>query len=91
MSYASAQRKAKLTVTISSDVVNKIDEIAKEKGAARSQVMEIALRDWLLRSKKEVIEKDVASYYLSLRGKEKKEDSEWAVIAAESAKRTWDD
>lgn len=45
-------RKAKLTVTISGDVVNEIDEIAKEKGTPRSQVMEEMLRDWLLQSKR---------------------------------------
>ena len=91
MSYTSTLRKAKLTVTISSDVVNEIDEIAKRKGAARSQVMEEALRDWLLQAKKKAIEKDIEAYYLSLTEKEKKEDREWTKIAAESAKRTWND
>ena len=91
MSYTNTLRKAKLTVTISSDVVNEIDEIAKGKGAARSQVMEEALRDWLLQAKKKAIEKDIEAYYLSLTEKEKKEDREWTKIAAESAKRTWND
>ncbi|MEW6067428.1 MAG: DUF6364 family protein [Nitrospirota bacterium] len=84
-------RKAKLTVTISGDVVNKIDEIAKEKRTPRSQVMEDLLRDSLLRAKKRAIEKDIESYYLSLTEKEKKEDREWTKIASESAKRTWND
>ncbi|GBD99739.1 ribbon-helix-helix protein, copG family [bacterium BMS3Abin07] len=87
----SALRKAKLTVTISGDVVNEIDEIAKEKGTPRSQVMEEMLRDGLLKSKKRAIEKDIEAYYLSLAEKDKKEDREWAKIAAESAKRTWND
>ncbi len=91
MSSASSLRKAKLTVTISGDVVNEIDEIAKEKGTPRSQVMEEALRDWLVRSKKKAIEKDIEAYYLSLTDKEKKEDREWTKIAAESAERAWDD
>jgi len=84
-------RKAKLTVTISGDVVNEIDEIAKERGTPRSQVMEEALRDWLLKSKKRAIEKDIETYYLSLTEKERKEDREWTKIAEESAKRTWND
>jgi len=83
--------KAKLTVTISGDVVNEIDEIAKEKGTPRSQIMEEMLRDWLLKSKKREIEKGIEAYYLSLTEKGKKEDGEWTKIAAESAKRTWDD
>ena len=90
MPSISTLRKAKLTVTISGDVVNKIDEIAKEKGTPRSQVMEDMLRDSLLKSKKRAIEKDIEAYYLSLTEKEKKEDSEWTKIAAESAKSTWD-
>lgn len=52
MSSTNTLRKAKLTVTISGDVVNKIDEIAKGK-KPRSQVMEEILRDWLMKSKKE--------------------------------------
>lgn len=72
-------------------MVNKIDEIAKEKGAPRSQVMEDMLRDSLLKSKKRAIEKDIEVYYLSLTEKERKENREWTKIAAESAKRTWDD
>jgi metal-responsive CopG/Arc/MetJ family transcriptional regulator len=91
MPSTSTRRKAKLTVTISGDVVSEIDEIAKEKGTPRSQIMEEALRDWLLKSKKEAIEKDIEAYYLSLTEKEKKEDREWTKIAAESAKRTWND
>lgn len=91
MPSGSTLRKAKLTVTISGDVVNEIDEIAKEKGTPRSQVMEEMLRDGLLKSKKRAIEKDIEAYYLSLTEKEKKEDREWARIAEESAKRTWND
>jgi metal-responsive CopG/Arc/MetJ family transcriptional regulator len=91
MPSSSALRKAKLTVTISGDVVNEIDEIAKGKGTPRSQVMEEMLRDWLVKSKKREIEKDIEDYYLSLSEKEKKEDREWTNIAAESAKRIWND
>ena len=91
MPSKSILHKTKLTVTISGDVVNKIDKIAKEKGSPRSQIMEEMLRDSLLKSKKRAIEKDIESYYLSLSEKEKKEDREWTKIAEESAKRIWDD
>ena len=84
-------RKTKLTVTISGDVVNEIDEIAREKRTPRSQVMEELLRDSLLKSKKREIEKSIEAYYLSLSEKEKKEDRDWTKIAAESAERTWND
>ncbi|MBI4688917.1 MAG: ribbon-helix-helix protein, CopG family [Nitrospirae bacterium] len=91
MPSTSTLRKAKLTVTISGDVVNKIDEIVKKRRTPRSQVMEEMLRDWLLKSQKREIEKDIEAYYLSISEKERKEDREWTRIAAEGAKRTWDD
>jgi metal-responsive CopG/Arc/MetJ family transcriptional regulator len=91
MPSTSILRKTKLTVTISGDVVNEIDEIAKEKGTPRSRIMEEMLRDSLLKSKKRAIEKDIEAYYLSLSEKEKKEDREWTEIAAESARRRWND
>ena len=91
MPYMSTSRKAKLTVTISGDVVNEIDKIVKEKRTPRSQVMEEMLRDALRKSKKRAIESDIEAYYLSLTEKEKKADREWVKIAAESAKRRWDD
>lgn len=91
MPSTSTSRKTKLTVTISGDVVNEIDEIAKGKQTPRSQVMEEMLRDSLLNYKKRAIEKGIEAYYLSLREKEKKEDREWTEIAAESAKTTWND
>jgi metal-responsive CopG/Arc/MetJ family transcriptional regulator len=91
MPSISALHKSKLTVTISGDVVNEIDVIAKEKGAPRSQVMEEALRYWLRQSRKQAIEKDIEAYYLSRTEKEKKEDSEWVKTTTESARRTWDD
>lgn len=91
MPSTSALRKAKLTVTIRGDVVNEIDQIAREKGIPRSQIMEEMLRDSLLKSKKRTIERDIEAYYLSLPEKEKKEDREWTRIAEESAKRRWDD
>jgi len=91
MSSTSTLRKAKLTITISSDISGEIDEIAREKGTPRSQVMEKILRDWLSRSKKETIEKDIKFYYLSLTEEEKKENRKWAKITSESAKRIWND
>lgn len=91
MLSGSTLRKAKLTVTISGDVVDEIDEIAKEKKAPRSQIMEEMLRDGLLKSKKRAIEKNIEAYYLYLTEKEKNEDREWTRIAEESVKRTWDD
>jgi len=91
MPSAGAFHKAKLTVTISEDVVDRIDEIAKGSGAPRSQVMEEALRYWLHQKKKRKIENDIENYYLALSEEEKAEDSAWVKTAAGHAARTWDD
>ena len=91
MSSLNTMRKAKLTITISSDLFSEIDEIAKGKGTPRSQLMEEILRDWLSVSKKKAIEKDIRAYYLSLTEEEKKENKEWTEVAAESAERNWND
>ena len=91
MSSTSTLRKAKLTITISNDLFSEIDEIARKKGTPRSQVIEEILRDWLSRSKKEAIEKDIKAYYLSLTEEEKKENREWTRITSKSAKRIWND
>lgn len=45
------------------------------------------MSDWLLKSKKMAIEKDIEAYYLSLTENEKKEDREWSKVAAERAKK----
>ena len=87
----STLRKAKLTVTLSGDVVNEIDAIAKEKGTPRSQVMEKILREWLLKFKKIEIERDIEKYYLSLTEKEKEEEKEWRKLSTENAKRIWNE
>lgn len=84
-------RKSRLTVTISGDLVNELDEISTKKGIPRSQLMEEMLRDGLLKSKKSAVENEIKSYYLSLTESEKEEDREWAKIAEASAKRTWND
>jgi metal-responsive CopG/Arc/MetJ family transcriptional regulator len=91
MSSINALHKEKITVTISGAVVGEIDKIAKGKKAPRSQVMEEMLKDWLLNFRKMAIEKEIETYYLSLTEKEKKDDREWTRIAAESAKRAWND
>ncbi|MHB8281064.1 MAG: ribbon-helix-helix domain-containing protein [Candidatus Humimicrobiaceae bacterium] len=91
MSSINTMRKAKLTITISSDLSSEIDKIAKGKGTPRSQLMEEILRDWLAVSKKKAIEKDTKAYYLSFTEEEKRENKEWTEAAAESAKRTWND
>ena len=84
-------RKTKLTVTISNHLAGEIDNLAKERKAPRSRIIEDILRETLQEYKKRNIESEIEEYYLSMTEEEKKENREWSMIAAESAGRRWDD
>lgn len=84
-------RRTKLTITLSGSVIDRIDEIARKRATPRSRIMEEALREWLRNSEKRAMEMEIERYYLSLTKNEKREDAEWARLAAENAKKAWDD
>jgi metal-responsive CopG/Arc/MetJ family transcriptional regulator len=83
--------KAKVTVTLSLDLVRRLDELldAPEAGS-RSQLIEEALRRWLYDQAKEELDRKTEEYYHSLSEAELKEDRQWSKIAAHSAKHLWD-
>lgn len=91
MAFANTIRKAKLTITIGSDLAGEINEIARGKEIPRSQLMEEILREWLSVSKKKAVEKEIRAYYMSLTEEEKKENKEWSEVAAKSVERIWND
>lgn len=84
-------RKTKLTVTISKNLARQLDNLAEGRKAPKSRIVEDILREALHGYKKRTIESEIEQYYLSLTEGEKKENREWAEIAAESARRRWDD
>ena len=83
--------KTKVTVTLSHDLVRKLDELldAPEAGS-RSQLVEEALRRWLDDQLKEELERQTEAYYHSLSEAERKEDRQWSKIAGRSAKQLWE-
>jgi metal-responsive CopG/Arc/MetJ family transcriptional regulator len=83
--------KAKVTVTLSQDLVRRLDELlnAPEAGS-RSQLVEEAIRRWLYDQAKEELERQTEEYYHSLSEAERKEDHQWSKVAAHSAKHLWD-
>jgi len=83
--------KAKITVTLSRDLVRQLDQLPNTEARSRSQVVEEALRRWLQEYKQKELECQVEEYYRSLSKAERQEDKEWARIAAKSAKRLWDE
>jgi len=83
--------KAKITLTLSPDVVRQLDALAQTPQArSRSQLVEEALRRWLDERVQEDIERQTEEYYRSLSPAEREEGKEWATLAAEAAGRLWD-
>jgi metal-responsive CopG/Arc/MetJ family transcriptional regulator len=83
--------KTKITVTLSRDLVRKLDELLDApEASSRSQLVEEALRRWLDDQLKEELERQTEEYYHSLLQAERKEDHQWSKIAGRSAKHLWD-
>lgn len=84
-------RKAKITVTLSNDLVHQIDKLLDSpEASSRSQLVEEAVRRWLRDQAQKELERQTEEYYLSLSRAERNEDRQWSKITARSAKRLWD-
>ncbi|MBI5410532.1 MAG: ribbon-helix-helix protein, CopG family [Nitrospirae bacterium] len=83
--------KSKITVTVSPDLVRQLDDLlqAPEAGS-RSRLVEEALRHWLREHAQQALEHRTEEYYRSLSKAERKEDRQWAKLAARSAKHRWE-
>lgn len=88
----SRKAKAKVTVTLSPDVVRQLDALRQGREAcSRSRLIEEALRRWLEERVERELERQTEEYYRSLSPAEQEEDKEWSAIAAEAATRLWKD
>jgi len=84
--------KTKITITLSPDVVRRIDAFLAEPVArSRSQLVEEALREWLERQTQSEIERQTEAYYRSLSPDDQEEDQQWSAFASEAAKRLWEE
>jgi len=91
-SITSSSARVKITTSLDPELVKEIDEYVKgSKARSRSQLVENILRDWHREQKVRKVENQIEQYYLSLSNDEKDEDRQWAKIAAESAKRLWEE
>jgi metal-responsive CopG/Arc/MetJ family transcriptional regulator len=87
---ASRSQKAKITVTLSNDLVHQIDKLLDSpEASSRSQMVEEAVRRWLRDQAQKELERQTEEYYLSLSKTERNDDQEWSRIAARSARRLW--
>ncbi|MBS3917813.1 MAG: ribbon-helix-helix protein, CopG family [Deltaproteobacteria bacterium] len=87
---ASRSQKAKITVTLSNDLVHQIDKLLDSpEASSRSQMVEEAVRRWLRDQAQKELERETEEYYLSLSKTERNDDQEWSRIAARSARRLW--
>jgi len=84
-------KKAKITVTLSNDLVRQIDQLLDFPGvSSRSQLVEEAVRRLLRDQAQKELERQTEEYYLSLSKAERNEDRHWSKIAVRSAKHLWD-
>ncbi len=90
MRASSHGRKAKITVTLSPDVIRRLDALVETPDArSRSQLVEEALRRWIEDRARRELETETEEYYRSLSQAEQAENKEWTAIAAESATQLW--
>ena len=83
--------KAKITVTITRDLVRRMDALLGSSGPrSRSRLVEEAIRLWMREQAMDELERQTESYYGSLSEAEREDDRQWSRIAAESAADIWD-
>jgi len=91
-SQTSSPTKIKITASLDPELIKAIDGyLAQSNIRSRSRFIEDILRSWHHRQKKHEIESQIEQYYLSLSTEEREEDRKWTGIAADSARRLWEE
>ena len=84
-------QKAKITITLSTDLVDQIDHLRESPEAgSRSRLIEEAVRRWLHDQAQKELERQTEEYYHSLSRAERSEDRQWSRISARSARHLWE-
>lgn len=79
--------KAKISVTVRSDLLSEVDRAAGPRG--RSAIVEDALSWWLRRRKQAELDRAIELYYKSLKASERREDDAWARLGDDAARGLW--
>ncbi len=91
-SQTTSSPKVKVTASLDADLVKTIDAyLGSSRIRSRSRLIEDILRQWSREKKRQELKTQIEEYYLSLSGSEKKEDTEWSELAAESAGHLWEE
>ena len=79
--------KTKISVTVDSTLVEKVDQL--DIDASRSEIVEMALGQWLRNQRAESLNRAIEEYYRELTKDEQKDDAEWAALSASAVDETW--
>jgi metal-responsive CopG/Arc/MetJ family transcriptional regulator len=91
-SIPSRTLKSKITVTLSPELVRRIDAFLDSvEAGSRSRLVEEALQLWLREQAQKDLERQTEEYYRSLSKAERQEDRQWSKITSRAAKRLWDE
>lgn len=87
LDYMSTARRARVTVTLPGDLLERVDRSAREQGVSRSGLMESWLRESARRHVEREIQRATIAYYEGLTDDERREDEDLARALSLSASR----
>ena len=79
--------KTKVSVTIEQSVLERVDRVSE--GKSRSEIVERALKRWLIERRRLELEEQIAAYYSDRQKDELAEDREWSELSAKQIGKTW--
>ena len=79
--------KTKVSVTIEQSVLERVDRLSE--GKSRSEIVERALKRWLIERRRLELEEQIAAYYSDRQKDELAEDREWSELSGKQIGKTW--
>jgi metal-responsive CopG/Arc/MetJ family transcriptional regulator len=74
-------------VTIEQSVLERVDRLSE--GKSRSEIVERALKRWLIERRRLELEEQIAAYYSDRQKDELAEDREWSELSGKQIGKTW--
>lgn len=79
--------KAKVSLSLPEDLLDKIDAEAEQTRRSRSQIVEVWLRLAARRRATEKLDRDTRAYYENRTAEQRTDDDEWTEIAGSAARK----